>query len=94
MGRMSEINHLKWQDVNLEQRYVILYTRKKKGGHRTPRKARILGHENRTTTEIYLHSIGDSARHALNVLNEGFGEFPRPNPTQMKKGYSPETITL
>jgi integrase len=26
------------QDVNLEQRYVVLYTRKKRGGHRTPRK--------------------------------------------------------
>jgi len=38
MGRMSEINHLTWEDVNLEQRYVILYTRKKRGGHRTPRK--------------------------------------------------------
>ena len=38
MGRMSEINRLTWQDVNLEQRYVVLYTRKKRGGHRTPRK--------------------------------------------------------
>ncbi len=38
MGRMSEINQLIWDDVNLEDRYVVLYTRKKKGGHRTPRK--------------------------------------------------------
>ena len=38
MGRMSEINLLAWEDVNLEQRYVVLYTRKKRGGHRTPRK--------------------------------------------------------
>ena len=38
MARMSEINHLTWSDVNFEQRYVILYTRKKKGGHLTPRK--------------------------------------------------------
>ncbi|MCU0591087.1 MAG: hypothetical protein MUC57_06400 [Desulfobacterales bacterium] len=28
---------------------------------------RILGHENRLTTEIYLHSIGDSEREALNL---------------------------
>jgi hypothetical protein len=35
---------------------------------------RILGHENRLTTEIYLHSIGDSERFAMQVLNEGFGE--------------------
>ncbi|MBF0227593.1 MAG: site-specific integrase, partial [Desulfobacterales bacterium] len=38
MGRMSEINLLKWDDVDLEQRFVILYTRKKKGGNLTPRK--------------------------------------------------------
>ena len=31
MGRMSEINRLTWEDVNLEQRYVVLYTRKKRG---------------------------------------------------------------
>jgi integrase len=29
---------------------------------------RILGHENRTTTEIYLHSISGSERDAINVL--------------------------
>jgi integrase len=38
MGRVSEINRLTWSDVNLEQRYVVLYTRKKRGGHLTPRK--------------------------------------------------------
>ena len=38
MGRMGEINRLTWADVNLEERYVVLYTRKKKGGHLTPRK--------------------------------------------------------
>jgi hypothetical protein len=30
---MGEINRLTWTDVNLEKRYVVLYTRKKKGGH-------------------------------------------------------------
>jgi integrase len=153
MGRVSEINRLTWEDVDFQQRYVILYTRKKKGGHLTPRKVpmteklfdvlfrryeerdqfkpwmfwheyissktgercvgqfqerkkfmktlckkagvqyfrfhalrhsgasvmdacnvpigsiqRILGHENRTTTEIYLHSIGDSEREAIAVF--------------------------
>jgi integrase len=38
MKNMSEINRLTWNDVNLEQRYVLLYTRKKSGGHLTPRK--------------------------------------------------------
>ena len=28
---------------------------------------RILGHENRTTTEIYLHSIGESERKAMAI---------------------------
>ena len=36
MGRMSEINRLTWQDVNLKERYVVLYTRKKRGGSLTP----------------------------------------------------------
>lgn len=150
MARVSEINRLTWDDVDLKTRVVILYTRKKKGGHLTPRRVpmtlklygilsrryqerdtekpwvfwhrywsrienawkegqfserkkfmttlcrkagvryfrfhalrhagaslleqsnvpigtiqRILGHENRSTTEIYLHSIGDSERSAM-----------------------------
>ena len=155
MGRMSEINRLSWPDVNFEERYVVLYTRKKKGSHLTPRKVpmtnrlfhflshryehrdkqkpwvfwhrhwdrknkvwvegpykdrkmimrtlcrragvkyfrfhplrhlgasildraninigsiqRILGHENRTTTEIYLHSIGEAEREAMMVYEK------------------------
>jgi integrase len=38
MARMGEINRLTWNDVNLGQRYMVLYTRKKKGGRLTPRK--------------------------------------------------------
>ena len=153
MGQVSEINRLAWPDVNLESRYVTLYTRKKKGGHLTPRKIpmtqrlfeilsrrfqqrdpskpwvfwhtywssktgekcqgpfgdrkkimgtlcqkaevpyfrfhalrhcgasvmdannvplgsiqRILGHENRKTTEIYLHSIGEAEREAMAIF--------------------------
>ncbi|WP_211221621.1 tyrosine-type recombinase/integrase [Desulfocurvibacter africanus] len=153
LARVSEVNRLTWEDVNLEGRYVVLYTRKKRGGHLTPRKVpmtdslhavlarrfksrdpekpwvfwheylssktgetvtgpyqdrkkfmrtlckkagvpyfrfhalrhsgasvldqanvpigsiqRILGHENRTTTEIYLHSLGDSEREAMRVV--------------------------
>jgi integrase len=153
MARVSEINRLLWEDVDLKIRYVILYSRKKKGGHLTPRKVpmtqklydvlklryenrnpdkpwvfwhrywsrkagkfcegpygdrkklmkrlcekagvryfrfhpirhsgasimdgnnvplgaiqRILGHENRKTTEIYLHSIGDLEREAIDAF--------------------------
>ena len=38
MARVGEINRLCWEDVNLDARSVILYTRKKRGGHLTPRK--------------------------------------------------------
>jgi integrase len=159
MGRMGEVNRLTWSDVNLEQRFVVLFTRKKKGGHLTPRKVamtqrlyealrrrhnerdegnpwvfwhtyfdhtgekktgpyrdrhkimrtlcqkagvkyfrfhalrhasasvldhrgarlgdiqRILGHENRRTTEIYLHSISDDQREAIATLEQS----PREN---------------
>ncbi|MDO9071153.1 MAG: hypothetical protein Q7V36_06515, partial [Deltaproteobacteria bacterium] len=32
LARVSEVNRLTWDDVNLEQRYVVLYNRKKRGG--------------------------------------------------------------
>ncbi len=159
MGRMGEVNRLTWSDVNLEQRFVVLFTRKKKGGHLTPRKVamtqrlyealrrrhnerdesnpwvfwhiyfdhtgkkktgpyrdrhkimrtlcqkagvkyfrfhalrhasasvldqrgarlgdiqRILGHENRKTTENYLHSIGDDQREAIATLEQSPGKI-------------------
>jgi len=37
MARVSEVNRLLWEDVDFKRKYVILYTRKKKGGHLTPR---------------------------------------------------------
>jgi len=155
MGRMSGINRLTWSDVNFDERYLILYTRKKRGGHLTPRKVpmtqklygilshrysrrdkrkpwvfwhrnwdrkkkewsegpykerktvmkglckkagvkyfryhplrhlgaslldranvnigsiqRILGHEHRSTTEIYLHSIGETEQEAMRIFEE------------------------
>jgi len=150
MGRVSEINRLTWDDVDLANRNVTLYTRKKKEGDLTPRTVpmtervynlllrrygsrnqrlpwvfwhtyktgercqgpygrrkrlmkglckkaevryfnfhalrhsgasvmdstgvpigtiqRILGHQNRRTTEIYLQSIGDSERQAMAIF--------------------------
>jgi integrase len=152
MARVDEINRLTWSDVFFEDTtgYVVLYTRKKRGGHLTPRKVpmtqrlcevlkgrflarniaqpwvfcntyvdwktkeprtgpfqyrktilrtlckragvtrfsyhslrhsgasimaqrnvpigaiqKILGHENRTTTEIYLHNVGNMEREAI-----------------------------
>lgn len=172
LGRMSEINRMTWQDVNFNKRHVILYTRKKRGGHLTPRGIhmpdklfgvlsnlyknrnkripwvfwhrywspksgkwvdgpykerkrimrtlckrpgvpyfrfhafrhfgaslldqenvsigsiqRILGHENRTTTEIYLHSIGESERDAMDVLNERFEDFSHMDSHTTKKDF-------
>jgi integrase len=31
---------------------------------------RILGHENRSTTEVYLHSIGESEREAMKIFEQ------------------------
>lgn len=36
---------------------------------------RLLGHENRKTTEIYLHSVGNSERVAMDVFEEARGAF-------------------
>ena len=156
LARVGEINNLTWDDVNLDNKVLTLYTRKKKNSNRTPRdiplpawlydifsrrfKSRqgnlpwvfwhrywdsrekcwregsykdrkrlmaglckragvlyfrfhalrhlgasileknntpitdiqgILGHEKRTTTEIYLHSIGKGKRSAM----DQFGSF-------------------
>ncbi len=171
MGRMGEVNRLTWTDVNFEERCVILYTRKKRGGHLTPRKIpmterlyevlsrryarrdkkhpwvfwhrywdrkkqnwsegpykerkkfmrtlcrkagvkyfrfhalrhfgasvldsanvnigsiqRILGHENRTTTEIYLHSIGESEREAMKIYEEISEKSHTESHTEREKG--------
>lgn len=176
LGRISEINALRWDDVNLERKYLVLYTRKRKGGHLTPRKVpmtdrlfqtlarraeemdksipwvfwhtytssktgeritgpfndrkkfmrtlcqkagvryfrfhalrhsgasvleslnvpissiqRILGHTNRMTTEIYLHSLGQTEREAMAVFERaGADSHPNPHPTS-KDGLSPWT---
>lgn len=171
MARMGEINRLTWSDVNFEKRYVVLYTRKKRGGHLTPRKVpmtnklydvlyrlyekrdntkawvfwhrywnrkngqwvegpyqvrskimktlckkagvkyfryhalrhfgasvldsanvnigaiqRILGHENRKTTEIYLHSVGESEREAMRIFEEAMGNSHTDSHTDKQKG--------
>ncbi|MFP4128439.1 MAG: tyrosine-type recombinase/integrase [Desulfonatronovibrio sp.] len=155
MARVGEINRLQWADIDFESGTVILYTRKKSGGHLTPRKIpmtktlleiltrmnmeretskpwvfwhrywsrkqgkhmegpygdrkklmkrlcekagvkyfrfhpirhlgasvmdnhsvpiaaiqRILGHENRKTTEIYLHCMGELERKAMDVFEQ------------------------
>lgn len=176
MARVGEINRLTWQDINFGEKYVVLYTRKKKGGHLTPRKVpmtdrvhsilqrrykrrdkslswvfchqywdtkqgkrvvgpyqdrkkimkvlcakagvryfrfhalrhqgaslldsasvnigsiqRILGHENRTTTEIYLHSIGESERDAMRIFEAVSEDSHTNSHTAQKKGLSPSS---
>lgn len=182
LGRVSEINKLTWDDVDFDSNCVTLYTRKKRGGHLTPRdipmctklkeilwrrfqkrnrgtpyvfwheyysrkqkckvvgryqnrkkimktlceKAgvgyfrfhplrhfgaswlekegtsikviqEILGHENRATTEIYLHSFSESGREAMNTLEDAFIKSPTPKShTKQKKvsGESPKPLLL
>jgi len=38
LGRIGEINQLRWDDVFFQEGFLVLYTRKKKGGNLTPRK--------------------------------------------------------
>ena len=170
LARVSEINRLSWEDVNLDARFVILYTRKKRGGNLTPRKIpmtdrlfeilkrryddrdesltwifwhiywssktgemkrgpfqdrkrimrtlckeagvkyfrfhalrhsgasildykrvpigsiqRILGHENRATTEIYLHSIAESEREAMDIFERAREKSHTDSHTEIKK---------
>jgi integrase len=45
---------------------------------------RILGHENRSTTDIYLHSIGDAEREAMEIFeqaSQSFEKSPTVSPT-------------
>ena len=173
MGRMGEINRLTWSDVDFEKRYIVLSTRKKRGGHLTPRKIpmtnklykvlshlyekrdkskpwvfwhrywsreknelvegpyqvrskimttlckkagvkyfrfhalrhfgasvldnanvnigaiqRLLGHENRKTTEIYLHSVGETEREAMRVFEEASEKSHTDSHTDKKEGVS------
>jgi integrase len=177
MARVSEVNRLTWDDINLEQKYVVLYTRKKRGGHLTPRKVpmtqkvldilscryskrdreiswvfwhsyvgqkdgqrkvgpfkdrrevlkslctkarvrrfgfhalrhagaslmdncnvplgsiqRILGHENRTTTEIYLHSINHSEIAAMAIYEEARGKSHSDSHSGNGKGHRPDDL--
>ena len=46
---------------------------------------RILGHEHRSTTEIYLHSIGESEREAMDILNARFESFSHTDSHTEKK---------
>ena len=171
MARIGEVNRLRWDDVDFEGQSVTLYTRKKKGGHLTPRKVplterlhriltrrfqvrdknipwvfwhrywsrkknewvvgpyqdrkklmatlckkagvryfryhalrhsgasvmdghnvpmgaiqRILGHENRSTTEIYLHSLGQSEREAVAIFEQATQKsHPNSHPVKKKR---------
>jgi integrase len=170
LGRMGEINRLTWDDINFKGKYVILYTRKKKGGNLKPRKVpmtnnlyeilwrryqnrdkrklwvfwhtytssktgkkvdgpykdrkkimrtlcknagvkyfrfhplrhsgasimdsrnvpigsiqKVLGHEHRSTTEIYLHSIGSAVRDAISVFEQAVKKSHTDSHTEQKK---------
>ena len=176
MARMSEINRLTWRDIDFEERTVILYTRKKRGGHLSPRKIpmtnqlygvlknrfqsrdpdkewvfwhryfahgekvwkegpykdrkrimktlckkagvryfryhalrhagasvmdnnnvplgsiqRILGHENRSTTEIYLHNLGSAEKVAIDVYENAVSFSHTNSHTAKEKGLGNKT---
>jgi len=88
LGRISEINRLTWNDVNFNEKSVILRTRKKKGGHLTPRKVGMTKRLYNILTRRYqvrdktkpwvfwhiLQSIGQSKRKAIEVLEQAWEE--------------------
>ena len=47
---------------------------------------RILGHEDRKTTEIYLHSVGDGERLAVDCLGKSFDEISHTDSHTKHKG--------
>ena len=49
----------------------------------------ILGHENRTTTEIYLHSIGESEREAMRIYEELTEKSHTESHIETEKGLAP-----
>ncbi len=53
---------------------------------------RILGHEDRTTTELYLHSIGESEREAMKIF-EQISEKSHTNPHTEQKQLKPLTTS-
>jgi hypothetical protein len=77
MARVNEVNQLLWEDVSLKSRFVRFI--------RVAAIQRILGHEKRTTTEIYLHSIGDMEREAINTF-ERVREKSHTDNQQQKEG--------
>jgi len=178
LARVSEVNRLTWEDVDLGRELVMLYTRKKRGGNLTPRSIpmtrrlyevlsrrferrdnskpwvfwhrywdrkgkawvegpyakrynllrrlcrdagvrpfgfhalrhagaslldsenvplgtiqRILGHENRTTTEIYLHSIGQPERDAMERFERASRHVENESHTDAHTGHQPKSHT-
>ncbi|MGD0827152.1 MAG: tyrosine-type recombinase/integrase [Desulfobaccales bacterium] len=55
---------------------------------------RILGHENRTTTEIYLHSIGETEREAISAYENAIQKVSHKSHTEMDKGLGQPTQTI
>jgi len=54
---------------------------------------RILGHENRTTTEIYLHSIGQPEREAMEAFERASRHVAAESHTGSHTGHQPESHT-
>ena len=60
---------------------------------------RILGHKNRRTTEVYLHSIGEAEREAMSIYEMECQLNPHTNPhIEKEKGFwgirTPDLLTV
>ena len=61
MARSVEVNRLTWEDVSFKERYVLLHTRKKKGGHLTPRKVPMTNRLFKTLSRRYAERDPDKS---------------------------------
>ncbi|MFW2368945.1 MAG: tyrosine-type recombinase/integrase [Desulforhopalus sp.] len=54
---------------------------------------RVLGHENRTTTELYLHNIGNSERQAIDIYEQARKKSHHQVTHQTKSTHSKHTVS-
>lgn len=59
-ARVSEINHLAWEDVDFDQRTIRLWTRKSKGGNRMPRVVTMLPDVEKALLFMHKNRVKDS----------------------------------
>ena len=93
MARVGEVNRMTWEDVDLENRFVVLYTRKRRGGDLTPRKVPMTERLYRILSRIHQQrDPGQQGRtiHHPDQCSPYLGEHPDPGRHRLGRGISRE----